>query len=97
VNVLYFSITTSALEDQLLTLVIKHERIEIENKKTQLMESVLHYRKELQNIEDQILALITEGNVMEDEKLADTLAFSKKTVVEVTQRITDSVKVRYTL
>ena len=92
VNLLDFTITASALEDQLLTLVIKHERIEIENKKIQLMESLLNNRKELKTIEDQILALITTGNIMNDEKLADTLTASKRTVDEITERISEAVR-----
>ncbi len=55
------------------------------------MESILEIKREQQKIEDQILALITDGNVMGDEVLADTLTASKKTVDELTQRLAETV------
>jgi dynein heavy chain len=89
VNLIDFSITTDALEDQLLTLIVRHERVDIENKKDRLMESLLENKKELKKIEDQILSLMA-GNIIEDEKLADTLTASKKTVEEIKQRIAEA-------
>jgi dynein heavy chain len=74
-----FSITPVALEDQLLTLVIQHERMDIETKKHQLMEAILKNEQELKQLEDQILLLIGDPNVMGDPKLAASLTASKST------------------
>lgn len=54
------------------------------------MESLLENKKELKNIEEQILGLMNEGNIMGDEKLVDTLGVSRSTVNEIKQRIEEA-------
>jgi dynein heavy chain len=56
------------------------------------MESAFQYKKELQSLEDQILALLSSGNIMNDEKLVDTLTACRKTVEVITNRIAEAVK-----
>jgi dynein heavy chain len=92
VNLIDFTITFSALEDQLLTLVVKHEREDMELKKSQLIENIVENNKEVQKLEDQILATITDENVVEDETLAETLTTCKKKVDELSFRIVEATK-----
>lgn len=44
-NIIDFAITPYALEDQLLTLVVQHERSDIESKRNALLENIINCEK----------------------------------------------------
>jgi dynein heavy chain len=63
------------LEDQLLGAVVKKERPDIEQKKNRLVVSMASDKRQLQDIEDRILKLLSEstGNILDDEELIRAL------------------------
>ena len=72
-------ITPQGLQDQLLGLVVAKEKPELEEKRNQLiMESAANV-KQLKEIEDKILKVLSssEGNILEDETAINVLSSSK--------------------
>jgi dynein heavy chain len=106
VTLLNFTLAESGLEDQLLAVVVANERQDLEEAKNQLTLSNAAMKKELQDIEDKILYLLSsvQGSPVDDERLIDTLAASKQTsaeiqtkvsLAEVTERDIDITRSRY--
>ena len=69
VTLLNFMITPLGLEDQLLGIVAAKEKPELEEKKNELIIESAKNRKQLKEIEDKILEVLStsEGNILEDE------------------------------
>lgn len=65
-----------------LGLVVAIESPELETKKNNLVLNNAAMQKQLQDIEDQILKLLSSstGDILDDEELINTLASSKSTV-----------------
>eukprot|EP00736_Rhodelphis_marinus_P009962 Rmarinus@m.13206 len=84
-----FMITMDGLEDQMLGIVVAKERPDLEEEKNDLIVQMARNKKELQDIEDKILELLSnaEGNILDDEVLIETLASAKHTANEVTARV----------
>lgn len=92
VTLLNFTITPEGLEDQMLGRVVATESPEMEQKKSQLVVQNARMKKQLQDMEDEILRLLTEnkGNLLDDEMLINTLAASKKTSEEINDRVAET-------
>ncbi|KAL7998900.1 putative AAA+ ATPase domain, dynein heavy chain region D6 P-loop domain-containing protein [Plasmopara halstedii] len=92
VTVINFTVTMDGLENQLLGDVVRHERPEIEEKKNRLVLTMAQDRKELKEIEDQILKQLSEstGNVLDDQNLIDTLQSSNVTSRTIKERVLES-------
>lgn len=92
VSLINFAITFSGLEDQLLGVVVVEEMPEMEEKKNSLVISNARMRKELQELEDQILYMLSnsQGNILDDHKLIETLATSKVKSAEITQKVQEA-------
>jgi hypothetical protein len=75
VTVINFTVTMFGLEDQLLGAVVKKERPDIETKKNRLVVSMASDKRQLQDLEDKILKLLSEstGNILDDEELIRAL------------------------
>ncbi|KAI8853125.1 dynein heavy chain and region D6 of dynein motor-domain-containing protein [Chytridium lagenaria] len=107
VTLLNFMITPEGLEDQLLGIVIAKERPELEEMKNQLVLQSAENKKQLQEIEDKILEVLSssEGNILEDETaiqimssskvLANTIT-EKQATAEKTEKKIDEIRVGYT-
>lgn len=80
------------LEDQLLAEVVRFERLDLEEKRIALMMQISQDKRQLQELEDKILKLISEvqGRILEDEELILTLDASKVTSVTVNKRMKQS-------
>ncbi len=74
-----FLSTDQGLEEQLLGTVVTEERPDLANLKSQLVVSNAKMKKELKDIEDKILFMLSnsQGNILDDEELINTLAQSK--------------------
>ena len=86
VSLVNFAITFTGLEDQLLGVVVVEEMPEMEEKKNSIVISIARMKKELQELEDLILYMLSnsQGNILDDHKLIETLANSKvKSTVEI--------------
>lgn len=88
-TIINFTVTPSGLEDQLLVEVIRHERVELEEKRVQLILEISQSKRQLQDLEDKILRQIAEaqGRILEDEELVGTLDNSKITSETVNKRL----------
>lgn len=92
VSLVNFAITFTGLEDQLLGVAVIEEMPEMEEKKNSLVLSNARMRKELQELEDQILYMLSTstGNILDDSKLIETLATSKTKSTEISHKVTEA-------
>ncbi|XP_065142099.1 dynein axonemal heavy chain 12-like [Paramisgurnus dabryanus] len=88
VCLLNFMITPEGLEDQLLGIVVAKERPELEEKRNALILQSAANKKQLKEIEDQILETLqsSEGNILEDESAIQILDAAKIMSNEITKK-----------
>jgi len=80
VSILNFAITPEGLQDQMLGIVVQKEQPEMEEKKQELVKNNAAMNKQLKEIEDKILELLSaDGDILESKELIETLEYSKKT------------------
>jgi dynein heavy chain len=89
VTLINFTVTMLGLEAQLLGDVVKYERPEIEQRKVRLLLSMAEDKKELAKLESDILRLLSEseGNILDDEVLINTLSESKVKSTQIAERV----------
>ena len=92
VTLINFAITFTGLEDQLLGVTIVEEEPEMEKRKHQLVVSNAKMKKELKEIEDKILYLLSNstGEILDDHDLINTLASSKKKSEEIQLKVEEA-------
>ena len=106
VTLLNFMITPEGLQDQLLAIVVKEERPELAEEKERLIVEGAENAKALQDVEDEILHILStsEGNILEDEGAIKALNMSKEISIdikekqaacEVTEKKIDAVRQSY--
>ncbi|XP_028407226.1 dynein heavy chain 3, axonemal-like [Dendronephthya gigantea] len=88
VTLLNFMITPLGLEDQLLGIVVAKEKPELEEKKNMLILESAKNKKQLKEIEDKILEVLStcEGNILEDETAIEVLSSSKLLSKEILEK-----------
>jgi len=93
VTIINFTVTKEGLVDQLLGDVVKKERPEVEEQRNELIKNMAKDRQELKDIESKILRLLneSEGNILDDEELVETLDSSKVTSNLIKQRVEEAV------
>ncbi|XP_046331899.2 dynein axonemal heavy chain 6-like [Haliotis rufescens] len=94
VTIINFTVTKSGLEDQLLSDVVRLERPDLEEQRNQLIVRINADKNQLKAIEDRILKLLfeSEGNILDNEELINTLNESKVTSGVITQRLREAEK-----
>jgi dynein heavy chain len=100
VTIINFTVTQEGLTDQLLVVVCGMERADLEEKNDRLVVSIAKDQQELNDMEIKILALLASSNpdeILDDEKLIEALAASKKTSIKVSERMADAEKVVKTI
>jgi dynein heavy chain len=92
VSLLNFAITPAGLEDQLLGVTVVEELPEMEEKKNALVVSNARMKKQLSEIEDKILYMLSnsQGNILDDVELIETLATSKVTSNEIKIKVAEA-------
>ncbi|XP_078610604.1 dynein axonemal heavy chain 3-like isoform X1 [Branchiostoma floridae x Branchiostoma japonicum] len=101
-----FMITPLGLQDQLLGIVAAKEKPELEEKKNELILESAANKKQLKEIEDKILEVLSssEGNILEDETAIKILSSSKvlseeisakQEIADVTQKEIDETRLGY--
>eukprot|EP00899_Mesostigma_viride_P007437 jgi/Mesvir1/16695/Mv15092-RA.1 len=92
VTIINFTVTRKGLEDQLLGDVVRRERPDLEEQKDRLVVSISNDKKQLKELEDKILKLLkeSEGNILDDEMLINTLNNSKLTSGVIQGRVKEA-------
>ncbi|XP_050519336.1 dynein axonemal heavy chain 6 [Diabrotica virgifera virgifera] len=92
VTIVNFTVTLSGLEDQLLADVVRLERPDLERQRTELIIKINADKSQLKAIEDKILYLLyhSEGNILDDEELIETLNESKETSAIIEARLIET-------
>uniref|UniRef100_A0A5K3EMK9 Dynein_AAA_lid domain-containing protein n=1 Tax=Mesocestoides corti TaxID=53468 RepID=A0A5K3EMK9_MESCO len=92
VTLINFTVTPLGLEDQLLSEVTRLERPELEEQRIELIVLINADKITLQQIEDKILQLLfeSEGNILDNEALINTLNESKTTSTEIAKRLVEA-------
>ncbi|XP_035507000.1 dynein axonemal heavy chain 7 isoform X2 [Scophthalmus maximus] len=107
VTLLNFMITPEGIQDQLLGIVVARERPDLEEEKQALILQGAENKRQLKEIEDKILEVLSssEGNILEDETAVKVLSCSKvlaneitekQAVAEVTEKMIDETRMGYT-
>ncbi|PVD19154.1 hypothetical protein C0Q70_21718 [Pomacea canaliculata] len=88
-TIVNFAVKEQGLEAQLLGIVVRKERPELEEQKDNLVRSIAAGKKKLNECEDEILRLLneTKGSLLDDEQLVNTLQTSKTTSQEVSEQL----------
>ena len=88
VALLNFMITPLGLQDQLLGIVATEEKPELEEKKNELILEGAANKKQLKEIEDKILEVLSssQGNILEDESAIQVLSSSKILAEEISAK-----------
>ena len=88
ITLINFTVTMDGLEDQLLVDVVKQEQPELEMKKDKIVVELAECKRQLKEIEEKILKLVSEAgeNILEDEELINTLDQSKVTSANINER-----------
>ncbi|XP_060896803.1 dynein axonemal heavy chain 2-like [Labrus mixtus] len=91
-TIVNFAVKEQGLEAQLLGIVVRKERPELEEQKDSLVISIASGKKSLQQLEDEILRLLNEatGSLLDDVQLVNTLQTSKVTATEVSDQLESS-------
>lgn len=94
-----FTTTRSGLEGQLLGLTIKHEKPELEEKKTQLLLVEEEQKVELSKLEKDLLSELTssKGNILENKALLDSLNETKSKSLTIANSLQESGKLQVSL
>ena len=92
ITLINFFVTERGLEDQLLGDVVRKERPDLEEQKDRLVVSISNDKKQLKELEDKILKLLkeSEGNILDDEVLINTLNNSKLTSSVISKRVEEA-------
>jgi len=102
-----FTITPVGLSDQLLGITVEVERNDLEQERQRLVIQNAGFKKQLAQIEDKILKMLSEagGDILEDEELINTLSASKVTSNEIgialeaaekTEAVINDTRMKYT-
>ncbi|KAK0531052.1 dynein heavy chain [Tilletia horrida] len=87
-----FTMTRSSLQSQSLDQVLKVERPDTDKKRTDLMKLQGEFRLRLRHLEKSLLNALnaSEGNILDDDKVIDTLETLKKEAAEVTAKVEET-------
>ncbi|XP_064925018.1 dynein axonemal heavy chain 7 isoform X3 [Columba livia] len=88
VTLLNFMITSEGMQDQLLGIVVARERPDLEEEKQALILQGAENKRQLKEIEDKILEVLSasEGNILEDETAIKILSSSKILANEISEK-----------
>lgn len=78
-----FCVTEKGLEDQLLALVVEHERPDLQEQAQNLVKQLGEFTITLKSLEDNLLTRLanSQGDILEDIKLIENLEETKRTAV----------------
>jgi dynein heavy chain len=88
-TIVNFCVTERGLEDQLLALVVNHERPDLQEQAAALVAQLGRYTIALKELEDSLLARLANarGDILEDTELVANLEETKRTALDVEERV----------
>ena len=92
VTIINFTVTPTGLEDQLLVRVVQYEKPELENERSSLIINISTYQKELKDIEDKILKMVSEASddILNDDELINKLKESKEKSLQINTKMAEA-------
>ena len=91
VTFLNFTITPSSLQNQILDIVLKNERPEVNQRKEELIKAQREYKVQLRQLEEDLLtALNSEGNLLENNEVMTRLEEIKKKSFLISEEVSKS-------
>jgi len=93
-TVINFTVTLDGLEEQLLSVVVNHEKEGLEEQKAELIKQMNEDKITMKELEDDLLARLSKpgANLIEDVELMDTLDRSKTTSTILTERVQKAIE-----
>jgi dynein heavy chain 1 len=87
-----FTMTRSSFQSKSLDQVLKVERPDTERKRTDLMKVQGEFRLQLRTLEKLLLQALNEstGNILDDDKVIDTLETLKREAAEITHKVEET-------
>ncbi|KAG9099539.1 hypothetical protein FS749_001026 [Ceratobasidium sp. UAMH 11750] len=87
-----FTMTRSSLQSQSLDQVLRTERPDTDRKRKDLMKVQGEFRLRLRTLEKLLLQALNEstGNILDDDKVIDTLETLKKEAAEITRKVEET-------
>nr|XP_039267660.1 dynein heavy chain 10, axonemal-like [Styela clava] len=87
--VINYTVTLKGLEDQLLSVIVKFERKELEEQRERLIQETSENKKLLKDLEDSLLRELatSKGNMLDNTELIETLDETKSKATEVTEKL----------
>jgi dynein heavy chain 1 len=87
-----FTMTRSSLQSQSLDQVLKNERPDTDRKRTDLAKTQGEFRLRLRTLEKLLLQALNEstGNILDDDKVIDTLETLKREAAEITRKVEET-------
>ncbi|KAG2237733.1 dynein heavy chain [Thamnidium elegans] len=87
-----FTVTRGSLQSQCLNKVLKAERPDVDQKRTDLIKLQGEFQLKLRHLEKSLLQALNEskGNILDDDKVIDTLETLKKEAAEITRKVDDT-------
>lgn len=94
-SIINYSVTRSGLEMQLLSIVINHEKPELEEKKMKILEQEDAFKVQLAEVENQLLYELASstGNLLENQKLILSLEEAKAKSETISENLKNSKKI----
>ncbi|XP_076108254.1 dynein axonemal heavy chain 10-like isoform X2 [Mytilus galloprovincialis] len=87
--VINYTVTLKGLEDQLLSVIVKFERRELEEQRERLIQETSDNKKLLKDLEDALLRELaqSQGNMLDNSELIQTLEETKTKATEVSEKL----------
>ena len=85
-TIINFIVTEGGLEDQLLAMVVKVERPELESEKSELVRKQNEFQVQLAQLEENLLNALSEADpatILDNKALIESLDNTKKTAIEI--------------
>lgn len=87
-----FTVTRSSLQSQCLNKVLKAERPDVDQRRTDLIKLQGEFQLKLRHLEKSLLQALNEskGNILDDDKVIETLETLKKEAADVTRKVDET-------
>nr|XP_026693267.1 cytoplasmic dynein 2 heavy chain 1-like isoform X1 [Ciona intestinalis] len=94
-----FTTTRAGLKGQLLAITIQHEKPELEERKTELLQKEEKLKIELAKLEESLLEQLAkaEGNILDNKELLQSLNQTKASSLDITKSLSESQQMEASL